>query len=146
VLQDYPPDPLYGFFKIRPNERRNPGPVRRPVEREAPSSVRDGLKVGGREILEPVGQRGNTGICTKSYPIQVLREQTLATLTARQADLNLLRKPTAPKHPGVDMVRMVCGANQEHVLFSVQITDLNHELLGDLDVVMRREPNGLRSG
>ncbi len=84
VLQDSPSYPLHGLFKIRPYERRRFGAVRRPVECEAPSSFRDCLKVGRGKVKEPAGEGGNIGICTKSYAIQVLREQPLATLAARQ--------------------------------------------------------------
>ncbi len=85
VLQDRASDPLDSLFKIRPNERGDPTAVQYPVEREAPSSVRNSFKVGRGEILEPVGQHGNPGICTKSHAIKVFRQQTLATIAAWQA-------------------------------------------------------------
>lgn len=93
ALQDGPADSLHGLFKIRPNERREFGAAWRPVERKAPSSVRDGLKVGGGEVLEAVRERRDTGVCAESHAIRVFPEETLATLTPRQADFNLLLKP-----------------------------------------------------
>jgi len=31
---------------------------------------------------------------------------------------------------------MVCGADQEDILVRLQVADLNHELFGDLDIVL----------
>ncbi len=83
MLQDRASDPLHGLFKIRPNERREFGVIPRSVECKAPSSVRDCFKVSGREVSEPVGERGNTSVWSNSHAIEALVEQTLAPRTAR---------------------------------------------------------------
>ena len=145
MLQDGgAPNPLNGLFKIDPNKRRECGAVRRPVERKAPGCVRDCLKVRRGQVAEPVGEAGNTSIWTESHAIQVLAEQALATRSARQADFDLLRKPPASQNPWVDVVSMVCGANQKNILFGLQVADLNHELLSDLDIVLAHRPGRSR--
>jgi hypothetical protein len=90
VLQDCASNSLKSLLKIRPDERGDTSAVRRSVECKALSSVRNSSKVGGGQVLEPVGEGRDTGVCPESDAIKVLREQTLATLAARQADFNLL--------------------------------------------------------
>jgi hypothetical protein len=67
---------------------------------------------------------------------QVLAEQPLTTVGARQANLDFLGEATASEHARIDGLWTVRSAYKENSVLSLQAADFHKELVNYLDVVL----------
>src|SRR5215472_19083254 len=55
-----------------------------------------------------------------------------------EGNLNLLGEPPSPKSAGIDVFRMIGGANKKDIVFWLQAADFCQKLLYQLNVVLRQ--------
>jgi hypothetical protein len=78
-------------------------------------------------LARPRGQRNGP---------EVLVNQPQIPLVVGNADFYFLREPSASEHPGIDMVNVVRGPDEEHLIAGIELAHQHQTLLDELDLVL----------
>src|SRR5215469_7369315 len=130
-------DTLDRHFKIIPIQRWQLISSIETIESHPLCRYRDRLEISRRQAVQTLGnllcrQFGREG----SAP-QITAEQLCSLVGVRKGDLNLFREPPSAENTGIDVFRMISGANQKNIVLWPQTADFRKELLYQLNIVLR---------
>ena len=130
-------DTLDSHFKIIPVQRWQLISCIETIESHPLCRYRDRLEISRRQAVQTLGNVFCRQFGREPSALEIMAEQLRSLVGVREGDLNLFGKPPSAENTGIDVFRMIGGANQKDIVFWLQTTDFRKELLYQLNIVLR---------